>query len=56
MATYSVTVSIIGSAIIEVEAKNKNEAQSIVEEMEIEEIVNSASFDDGIEIIEVEKN
>ncbi len=56
MATYSVTVSVIGSAIIEVEAKSKDDAQSKVEEMELDEILESVNFDDSIEIIDVEKN
>ena len=56
MATYAVTVSVIGSAVIEVEAKNKNEAQSIVEAMELDEILESVNFDDSVEIIDVEKN
>jgi hypothetical protein len=56
MAIYAVTVSVIGTAIIEVDAKNKEDAQARVEEMDMDDILKLTSFDDGVEIVDVEKS
>jgi hypothetical protein len=55
MPTYTVEYSLLASGSIEVDAQTKEEAEQLVYEMSMEQLIADASFDDSLEILEVTK-
>ena len=56
MPIYNVTFSIMGTGTIEVDAKNKAEAENKLLNMTSEQLIEFVDFSDGLNIEEVEKS
>jgi len=56
MPKYLVTVSVMGSGVLEVDAKRKADAEDKVLAMPIESVLESVSFDDSLDIVDVTKD
>ncbi len=56
MPIYNVTFSIMGTGTIEVDAKNKAEAENKLLNMTTEQLIEFVDFSDGLNIEEVEKS
>lgn len=56
MPIYNVTFSIMGTGTIEVDAKNKAEAENKLLNMTSEQLIEFVDFSDGLHIEEVEKS
>jgi hypothetical protein len=56
MATYRVTFTMMGSGVIEVEAKTRQAAEDMVFDMTTEQLIEWADFDGGLSVDDVEKN
>ncbi|TXG75791.1 hypothetical protein E6Q11_06655 [Candidatus Dojkabacteria bacterium] len=51
--TYEIVYSLLGSGSISIEASNISEAKKLFEEMDVEDLIEAASFNDSCEIEDI---